>query len=139
MEGAPQYTPPSDPPWYHAPHASSRVLNIALTAGDQVDIQVDMSVADRLSGGITIVHSNVEAANRRILLHDLGPKFVQQLIDRASLRLEQVEEVAACRLGMTSVCSAVTGWLSCMRVRERSKPRCGRLATRRRYSLIAEH
>ena len=42
---------------YHAPHATSRVLHIALTTRDQVYV----SVANSLSRGVTAIHTNVEA------------------------------------------------------------------------------
>ena len=48
---------------YHAPHATPRVLHIALTTRDQVH----MGVANSLSGSIAAVHTNVEAAYRSIL------------------------------------------------------------------------
>jgi hypothetical protein len=47
---------------------------------------------DGLTGYISIVHANVEAIHRVILLDCLGANFVQQLVDRASLRLEKIEE-----------------------------------------------
>ena len=59
--------------WYHTPHPASRVLHIALTTRDQVN----MGVADSLPRSITTIHTNVEAAHRRVFLRDLGPKPVQ--------------------------------------------------------------
>ena len=58
---------------YHPSHAASRVLHVALTTRDQVN----MGVANSLSGSITTIHTNVEAAHRRVLLRDLVPKPVQ--------------------------------------------------------------
>jgi hypothetical protein len=72
----------------HTPHATTWVLHIALTARDQMD----MGMANCLSGCVPIVYANVESAHRRVFLHYLSPQPDQQLIDRASLRLEQVEE-----------------------------------------------
>jgi hypothetical protein len=51
-----------------------------------------MGVTNSLSSSIAVVHTDVEAANRSVLLHDLDPKPTQQLIDGASLRLEQVKK-----------------------------------------------
>ena len=58
-----------------------------------------MGVADGLSGSIAVVHTDVEAADRRVLFHNLGPQPVQQLIDRTPLRLEQVEESCGVSFG----------------------------------------
>jgi hypothetical protein len=69
---------------YHPPHATSRVLDIALTTRDQVYV----GVANSLSGSIAAIHADVEPAYGSILLHYLDPNFIQYLIDRTSLRLE---------------------------------------------------
>jgi hypothetical protein len=53
---------------------------------------MNVSVTDSLTGYIAIVHADVEAVHRRILLRYLGANHVQQLIDRAALRLEKIEE-----------------------------------------------
>jgi hypothetical protein len=44
-----------------------------------------------LAGSITAVRANVEAAHRSVLAQYLYPKPVQQLIDGAPFRLEQIE------------------------------------------------
>ena len=41
---------------YHTPHATSRVLHVALTTRDQVYV----GVADSLPGSIAAVHADVE-------------------------------------------------------------------------------
>ena len=78
--------------WNYAPYAASRVLHVALTTRDQVY----MGVTNSLSGSVAVVHTDVEAAYRSILFHNLDPKAAQQLIDCTPLRLEQVEE--SCRV-----------------------------------------
>jgi hypothetical protein len=56
-------------------------------------------MANGLTGYISIVHANVEATHRVVLLDYLGANLVQQLVDRASLRLEKVEESWSMSLG----------------------------------------
>ena len=92
VEGAPQHTPPQTPLGITPLTSASRVLYIALTAGDQVDIQVDMGVANRLSGGSPLFIPMLKPLTRRILFHISARSLVQQLIYGAPLRLEQVEE-----------------------------------------------
>jgi hypothetical protein len=92
----------------YTPDAALRVLHIALTTRDQVN----MGVTNSLSGYVAVVDADVETTHRTIPVHYLGSKFVQQLIDSALSGLNRSKKVAACRLGITSVCSSVTGYLS---------------------------
>jgi hypothetical protein len=73
---------------YHPPNATSRVLHIAATTWNQVDV----GVANGLASRFAIVHANIETAHHSVLLHDFDLQPIKQLIYRASLGLEQVEE-----------------------------------------------
>jgi hypothetical protein len=53
---------------------------------------VHVGVTNGLSGRITHVHADVEATHYGIVLHHLGPKHPQKLVDCTPLGLEQVEE-----------------------------------------------
>lgn len=97
---------------YHPPHTTSRVLHVAMATRDQVD----MGVANGLASTLAAVHADVEAAHRSILLHNLGPLPIQQLVYRASLRLKQIAcagkwVLALCieRVIYPSVCQQL-GW-----------------------------
>ena len=58
---------------YHTPHSTSRVLHIALTTRDQMN----MGMTDGLPGSISTIHTNVKTAHRRVLLRDFHAKVVQ--------------------------------------------------------------
>jgi hypothetical protein len=66
-----------------------------LTAWDEMNV----SVTDSLTGYTPIVHADVEATHRGIILHYLGANLVQQLVNRASLRLKKIEEGRSMSLG----------------------------------------
>ena len=65
-------------------HATSWVLHIALTTRDQVD----MCVFDGLPSSLAAVHADVEAAHPECLFSGSRPYSVQQMVDRAPLRLK---------------------------------------------------
>ena len=92
----------------YSSNATPRVLHIALTTWDQMN----MSVIDGLTGSGSAVHADVEPAHRTILLYYFVPKPIQQLIYCAPLRLKRSKKFAACRLGIMSACRFVTGYLS---------------------------
>ena len=58
---------------YHPSDPTSWVLNIALTSWNQMD----MGVANSLSGTVTVIHAKVEAIHRSVLLNDFDAKLVQ--------------------------------------------------------------
>jgi len=53
---------------------------------------MDMRMVNRLSGNFAAIHTNVKPLHRNRSCDNLCPSFVQQLIDRPSLGLEQIEE-----------------------------------------------
>jgi hypothetical protein len=79
----------------YSSNATPRVLHIALTTWDQMN----MSVIDGLTGSGSVVHADVEAAHRTILFYYFVPKPIQQLIYCAPLRLEKIKEIRSMSVG----------------------------------------
>jgi hypothetical protein len=60
---------------------------------------MNMGVIHCPPGCVAVIDANIEPAHGSILSHYLGANLVQQLVDRASLRLEKIEESWSMSLG----------------------------------------
>ena len=53
---------------------------------------MNMSVTDGLPCCFAVIDADVEPGHQKVLPYYLGSTFIQKLINRAPLRLEQIEE-----------------------------------------------